>query len=212
LVNQDTIDYTTSDGIKLWKAGIEPLQKEPFTLEAHSFKVFLTSLADQAITCSWGNILNVPNNVAVPAGPTQSILMHYGQVTLDQVRAHATAYINAKTHMSQNNLMLYTCLATSVALEVKARAIIYSQDYHIGQNPSGVTFLKILIWEVHIDTRATIMHIRAKLSALNTYILTIRCDITKFNAYIKDLLNSLTARGNHSGPPGQPLQGIQGSI
>jgi len=27
------------------------------------------------------------------------------------------------------------------------------------------------------------------------YILTIRCDITKFNAYVKDLINSLMARG-----------------
>jgi len=39
------------------------------------------------------------------------------------------------------------------------------------------------------------MHIRAKLSALDYYILTIGCGITKFNAYIKDLTDSLTARG-----------------
>jgi len=43
--------------------------------------------------------------------------------------------------------MLYTCLATSITLEVKARAMIYSQDYHIGQDPSRVAFLKILILE-----------------------------------------------------------------
>ncbi len=39
------------------------------------------------------------------------------------------------------------------------------------------------------------MYIQAKLSALDSYILTIGCDITKFNAYIKDLIDSLTARG-----------------
>jgi len=39
------------------------------------------------------------------------------------------------------------------------------------------------------------MHIRAKLSALDSYILTIGCDISKFNAYVKDLIDSLTARG-----------------
>jgi len=39
------------------------------------------------------------------------------------------------------------------------------------------------------------MHIQAKFSALNSYILTINCDITKFNAYIKDLIDSLMARG-----------------
>jgi len=39
------------------------------------------------------------------------------------------------------------------------------------------------------------MHIQAKLSTLDSYIMTIRCDITKFNAYVKDLIDSLTARG-----------------
>jgi len=39
------------------------------------------------------------------------------------------------------------------------------------------------------------MHIRAKLSALDSYILTIGCGITKFNAYVKDLIDSLMARG-----------------
>jgi len=72
--------------------------------------------------------------------------------------------------------------------------MICHQDYHIGQNLSGVAFLKILTWEAHINTRAMVMHIRAKLSALDSYILAIRCNITKFNAYVKDMINSLMAR------------------
>jgi len=56
-------------------------------------------------------------------------------------------------------------------------------------------YLKILIQEANVDTRSTVMHIRAKLSALDSYILTIGCDITKFNTYIKDLMDSLMARG-----------------
>jgi len=51
LVNQGAINYAASDGIQLWKAGIEPLQKEPFTLEAHKFKVFLMTLVDHAMMC-----------------------------------------------------------------------------------------------------------------------------------------------------------------
>jgi len=39
LVNQGAIDYSTADGIKLWKAGIGPLTKEPFTLTAHKVKI-----------------------------------------------------------------------------------------------------------------------------------------------------------------------------
>ncbi len=46
LVNQGPIDYSTADGIKLWKAGIELLTKEPFNLKVHRFKIILTMLAD----------------------------------------------------------------------------------------------------------------------------------------------------------------------
>jgi len=46
LINQGPIDYSTTDGIKLWRGGIEPLAKELFTLKAHKFKLFLTTLGD----------------------------------------------------------------------------------------------------------------------------------------------------------------------
>jgi len=61
--------------------------------------------------------------------------------------------------------------------------------------PISAAYLKILIWEANVETRSMVMHIQAKLSTLNSYILTIGCDITKFNAYIKDLIDSLVARG-----------------
>jgi len=92
------------------------------------------------MACKWGNILDVPIDAAIMAGLIRSILTHYGQVILDQVRAHATTYINAQTCVAQNNLMLYMFLAASITPEVKARAMIYHLDYHIGQNPSGVVF------------------------------------------------------------------------
>ena len=128
-------------------------------------------------------------------GPTHLLLTHYGQVTLQQVRDHATTYINTQTRAAQNNILLYTCLAASISPETKAKVMIFHSDYHEGQTPIGAAYLKILIWEANVDTRSTVMHIRAKLSALDSYILTINCDITKFNANIKDLIDSLTARG-----------------
>ncbi len=188
LVNQGPIDYSTADRIKLWRAGIEPLAKELFTLELHKFKLFLATLTNRAMTYGWENVLDILIDAAVPTGPTRSLLTHYGQIMLQQIRDHAAIYINAQTRAVQTNLLLYTCLAASIALETKAKAMIFHQDYHVGQTPIGATYLKILIQEANVDTRSTVMHIRAKLSALDSYILTIRCDITKFNAYIKDLM------------------------
>jgi len=114
------------------EGGIEPLAKELFTLEAHKFKLFLTTLGDRAMTYGWENILNVPIDAAVPAGPTHSLLSHYGQISLQQIRDHATIYANAQTRAAQNNLMMYTCLAASITPETKAKAMIFHQDYHIG--------------------------------------------------------------------------------
>jgi len=198
LINQGPIDYATTKGIKLWRGAIEPLVKELFTLEAHRFKLFLSTLTKRTMVYGWENILNVPVDPAVQGGPTHLLLTNYGQVTLQQVKDHAATYINTQTRAAQNNLLLYTCLAASITPETKAKAMIFHQDYHKGQTPIGAAYLKIRIWEANVDTRSTVMHIRAKLSALDSYILTINCNVTKFNAYVKDLIDSLMARGEMS--------------
>jgi len=195
LINQGPIDYSTLEGIKFWRGAIEPLAKELFTIEPHRFKLFLSTLTEQTMIYGWENILNIPVDAAVQGGLAHSLLTHYGQVMLQQVKGHAATYINTQTRAAQNNLLLYTCLATSISPKTKAKAMIFHSDYHEGQTPIGAAYLKILIREVHINTRSMVMHIRAKLSALDLYILTIGCNITKFNAYIKDLIDSLMARG-----------------
>jgi len=65
----------------------------------------------------WENILNIPVNAAVQGRPMHSLLTHYGQVMLQQVRDHAATYINAQMRVAQNNLLLYTCLAVSITPE-----------------------------------------------------------------------------------------------
>jgi len=53
-----------------------------------------------------------------------------------------------------------------------------------------------LIREAQIDTRPTVLHLRGKLSSLDSYISSyISYDIVKFNEYVKYLMDSLTARG-----------------
>jgi len=195
LINQGPINYSTLEGIKLRRGAVEPLAKELFTLEPHRFKLFLSTLTEQTMVYGWENILNIPVNIAVQGRPTHSLLTHYGQVMLQQVRDHAATYLNAQTRAAHNNLLLYTCLTASIAPETKAKAMIFHNDYHEGQTPISMAYPKILIHEANVETRSTVMHIQAKLSALDTYILTIGCDITKFNAYVKDLINSLVARG-----------------
>ncbi len=83
--------------------------------------------------------------MAVPAGLTCSLLTHYVQIMLQQIWDHAAIYLNTQTRAAQNNLLLYTCLTASITPETKAKAMIFHQDYHVGQTPIGAAYLKILI-------------------------------------------------------------------
>ena len=64
--------------------------------------------------------------------------------------------------------------------------------------PSGNLLLKVIIRESHLDTNATTQSIRMKLSNLDEYIVKIESNITKFNGYVKFLVNNLAARGQRT--------------
>jgi hypothetical protein len=83
----------------------------------------------------------------------------------------------------------------SLSKEAKAKVMVWREEYTVVGYPSGACLLKIIIRESHIDTRATVRHIREKLNSLDIYLPTIGYDIVKFNTYVKDLLDSLYARG-----------------
>ncbi len=85
LINLGPINYSTTKGIKL----VELLAKVLFTLKPYWFKLFLLTLTERTMVYSWENIINIPVDAAVQGGPTHSLLTHYGQVTLQQVKDHA---------------------------------------------------------------------------------------------------------------------------
>jgi hypothetical protein len=92
--------------------------------------------------------------------------------------------------------MLYKCLMVSLSISAKKRISLWSEQYRIGNNNlcSGVTHLKIIIRESHLDTNATTNQIQTKLSNLDSYILTVDSNIGKFYQYVKLLVQLLTAR------------------
>jgi len=126
----------------------------------------------------------------------ENLLESYGSITLEQIVRSELRYIENQERKAQYTYMLYRCLMASLTAEAKKKVMIWSDQYHVGDNrmSSGVALLKIIIRESHLDTNATTNQIRTKLSSLDTYILTIDSDIGKFNQYVKLLLQSLTAR------------------
>jgi len=181
--------------MKLWRGAVKPLSKDPYAGDPHSLKVFLSHLSDRAIQYGWEDILYVPEDIADANTEYNDLLSNYGMVTLAQIADHAATYAETDTRSAQNSMMLYQCLSNSITKEVKAKTMLRQNEYYVGNTPCGAAYLKIIIREAQIDTRATVLHLRGKLSSLDSYISTISYDIVKFNEYVKDLMDSLTARG-----------------
>jgi hypothetical protein len=193
------IDYGTIEGRKLYGYATKKLDEELFDCNAEGLYQFLQSLGNRASEYGWDNdaegIIKIPENDIDADAELFSLIEEYGQLTMERIREYDTTYIDTDGRQAQNSYMLYQCLMNSISKEGKKKILIWKDDYTIDEYKSGNLLLKVIIRESHIDTNATTSNIRTKLSSLDTYIHTIGQDITKFNGYVKLLIDSLQARG-----------------
>jgi hypothetical protein len=92
-------------------------------------------------------------------------------------------------------------LLNSLSITGKSKVNLHWKEYMLGRDkekPSGLAFLKVLIRESYLDSNATTGMIRTKLSNLDTYMLQVGNDITKFNSYVRLMVEALAARGEKS--------------
>jgi hypothetical protein len=94
--------------------------------------------------------------------------------------------------------MLFNCLMNTISLEAKAKIQVKERQYVRGNRRHGLSLLKTILTESHLDTNATVNAIRQSISELSSYIVQIDCDITKFNDYVSRLEQSLAARNETS--------------
>jgi hypothetical protein len=198
LAVQGLLDFTKSEHSKIYKSAIREVCKEPFDCEAEGLFQFLKDVQDRADEMGWSDgILNITMGVTDDNEPVQErIIENYCTISLEKVIESKLQYINEQGREAQDTYMLYKCLMASLTNAAKKRISLWSDQYRIGNNDlcSGVSLLKIIIRESHLDTNATTNQMRTKLSNLDSYILTVDSDIGKFNQYVKLLLQSLTAR------------------
>jgi hypothetical protein len=193
LVDAEIINYSTSAGAKLYKSATESLATT-FDCQPANLKVFLTDLKDRAMITGWQNILDIPAILLEPTVLTDLTTL-YGQLSLEQVRAHALTYVTAQNRAAQNSMQLYQCLMASLSKEGKAKIMLRQKEYTVGAHPSGTSLLKVIISASCIDTNATTTYIRGRLSSLDTYMKSVDSDVEKFNEHVKNLMDSLNARG-----------------
>jgi hypothetical protein len=124
-------------------------------------------------------------------------------IPLESVALDAATYVNAQSKVAQDSFMLLQCIFTSldtdflklVTTEAPIYQIIDTRDPQEPPIPCGALLLKIVIRKAHVDTRATVSFIRTALSSMDTKMMALDSDISKFNAYVKTQVIALEARG-----------------
>lgn len=199
---QGIIDYTSREGNKLYVAATQPLSKEEgYECEPIGLHGFLQKLHERASMNLWNDpigILHVPEDMAQPMINQRYMITEYGLLTMEQIRAFEVTYLGTQTRAAQDNHMLYRCLIESLSTAGFNKVVLWREDYHVGDNPSALLLLKVIIRESHVDTNATTATIRQRLSTLDTYLPTVGHDISKLNDHVMLLTESLTARGEQT--------------
>ena len=195
---QGVINFAKSDNVKLHKKGTSRLSEDPFDCVPEDLHQFLKTLGDRATEYQWNDdvfgILQIPDHLNNPTKYT-NLLTNHGELDLEDILNFEKSYINSPTRAAQDTNMLYHCLIGSLSKAGKTKVMVWEDQYKINGRPSGNLLLKIIIRESHLDSNATTTSIRNQLSSLDIFITTVGCDITKFNAHVRLLLEGLASRG-----------------
>jgi hypothetical protein len=196
------LDLSSSKGAKLFKLGSKPLPRSFDFQDPSDIQVFLDLLKAKAKVQGWGRIFRVPVDIDGVV-TNYSLLLDYEVIPLASVTLDAINYVNSETKSTQDSFMLFQCIFGSLDTSFLKVVTTESDNYHVADTkvptdppiPCGALLLKITIMKAHVDTRATIGVIRTSLSSLDTRMMTLDSDISKFNAFVKTQVISLQACG-----------------
>jgi hypothetical protein len=182
-------DCSTSEGIKLFfqsTAAAKPVYDGAET----SLKMFLKATSVKAKTFGWdSSILRVNDD----AGTARDLPQHCGALTIENVRARATLYIDANTREAQASAQLAACLSGSVAESTLLKSLLRANECTVNGLEDGPCMLRTLISVVSVETRATIGSVRMALKNLPSLMHEVESDITEFNARVGQHVDELNA-------------------
>lgn len=197
------LDYSTSEGIKQYKASTASLyasDDDKFDCDAAGLRDFMQLLETRSNSYAWDiAVLHIATDPADLVNSERiSLLTNHGEVTLQQVRDHCAVYVSTPSRAAQDSMQVYECLMKSMSKVGREKITVWKEQYHHNGIPCGALLLKIIIRESHNDTKAQAAHIRHQLSSLDTYMASVGSDVEKFNIKVRTLIQELKARGETS--------------
>ena len=182
----------------MYSSATARLPDDLYNCNSDDLYAFLKALKERACEYRWDTgavgIMSIPD---CPDNPTEfkSLLDNHGETDIDTIRTFKESYISGESRSAQDAAILYHCLMNLISKEGKKKILVWEDKYQIDTYGSGNLLLKIIIRERHLDTNTTSASIRKKLANLDRYLPTIGHDITKFNNYVKLLVDGLQSRG-----------------
>ena len=169
-ISRDLIlNYSNKTDITIYEKTITPF-KLTFDGDICSIKIFIDDIMQRANDTGWykgrGDIIHVP-----VYGTPMNVVTHYGCVSTDQIRAHATSLINRERRQSQNNKMIVKVILDSINKTVRQKITNQEGVLSVG-NPlvrSSNLILKLIMNKTIIGTRATSAAFRSDLSNLDSF-------------------------------------------
>jgi hypothetical protein len=194
IANHNLLDYTTSEGKKLWREASEKLPigefdgKNPHTL--------LRDLDQRAMTQDWRTILTV-----TVGGTDYYLPRQYGAVTMAQVRAHATVYmVTTQDRRTQNSCAMAECLYKSLDSTLRMKVTnspdLYEFPAGARRVADGPLLLMAILSHCTVRTKSSATNVRIQLTQLGEYMnstMMTSGDITSLNNYVRSLVNQLTS-------------------
>jgi hypothetical protein len=170
-------------------------------MDPSDLQVFLDLLKTKSKK-GWSRIFTAPAEVD-RVTTNHSMLQNYGVIPLESLALDAATYVNAQSKVAQDSFMLLQCIFASLDTEFLKLVTTEAPLYHIIDTrdpqeppiPCGALLFKIIIRKAHVDNKATVSFIRTALSSLDTRMMALDSDISKFNAYVKTKVIAREARG-----------------
>lgn len=190
LVNvNDVIDYSTKEGMLLFKTATDPLPVS-YDGESRNIILFIEEVKARAQSSGWSNIVSF-----TVGADTLNIFNDHGRYTMDQLNAHVATYVNTNTRAAQNSMQMYLCLSKSITDEGKAKLANEAASYTINGITSGPLFFKLMVSKAIVDNNSTTSHLKEQLASLDVYMQSVNSNIKEFNIYVKNCKTALLARG-----------------
>lgn len=187
-------DYSTREGQNIYKAACAPL---PYTFQGKksSLPAYLKAIQARADQFGWHDILEITIGQDAQGNDiNRSLLEHYGEITLQQVRNDAD-YIGTASRNAQMSHQMFHCLHNTNDTDSANRMVTESDKYMINGTPDGPSYLATLIQTFFVTTDAKPTQIRLKIAEAHKIIAERDYDIDLFNTEINSYVQQLHALG-----------------